>query len=111
MNKLHRLLLTAAAAAAVLGAALPASAAPTAAIGVPLKEAVAALPVATEHREGYNRVREFGGWVDADKDGCNTRAEVLLEEAVTEPEPGGAPSPAAAGTPTMTTPTRSCRTT
>jgi D-tyrosyl-tRNA(Tyr) deacylase len=27
-------------------------------------------------------------WTDADKDGCNTRAEVLLDEAVTAPEVG-----------------------
>lgn len=33
-------------------------------------------------------VPKFKHWTDADKDGCNTRAEVLLEEAVTAPEVG-----------------------
>lgn len=33
-----------------------------------------------------DRDREYGsGWTDADRDGCNTRAEVLLQEAVTPP--------------------------
>ncbi|MFE5039258.1 hypothetical protein [Streptomyces sp. NPDC056683] len=36
-------------------------------------------------RQGWRSLKH---WTDADKDGCNTRAEVLLEEAVTAPEVG-----------------------
>ncbi|CAG6397592.1 HNH endonuclease family protein [Streptomyces cocklensis] len=52
---------------------------------VALHQAIAALPVAAEDRTGYNRESSFGGWIDADRDGCNTRKEVLLDEAVTAP--------------------------
>nr|WP_237522775.1 HNH endonuclease family protein [Streptomyces sp. SID1328] len=62
----------------------PAQAAPTADT-LPLAEAVAQLPVAAEDRTGYDREQSFGGWIDADRDGCNTRMEVLLEEAVEPP--------------------------
>ncbi|MFD7705234.1 HNH endonuclease family protein [Streptomyces caelestis] len=55
-------------------------------ITLPLSQAIARLPVAVEDRTGYDRAREFGsGWTDADRDGCNTRQEVLLAEAVTPP--------------------------
>lgn len=69
-------------AASFLLAPAPAYAAPT-----PLTEAIEALTVAEESREGYDRSL-FPHWVDADRNGCNTRAEVLLEEAVTAPEVG-----------------------
>ena len=55
--------------------------------GVPLREVVAALPVATEIRDGYDRAK-FKHWVDADGDGCNTRAEVLVAEASIPPTVG-----------------------
>ncbi|MBB1252543.1 HNH endonuclease [Streptomyces sp. OF3] len=76
-------------AAAVLGAlalALPFS--PPAAADpatLPLAAAVDALPVAEEDRTGYDR-RLFRHWIDADRDGCNTRAEVLKAEAIVPPE-------------------------
>ena len=54
---------------------------------VVLHQAVGQLPVATENRVGYHRVGEFGGWTNADHNGCNTRAEVPLEEAVVAGEP------------------------
>jgi hypothetical protein len=54
---------------------------------VPVRDVVAALPVATELRDGHDRTK-FKHWVDADRDGCNTRAEVLLTEAATTPTTG-----------------------
>ncbi|MFE0134056.1 HNH endonuclease family protein [Streptomyces sp. NPDC059037] len=53
---------------------------------VSLSEAVASLPQATESRDGYQRT-SFKHW-NAGKfdDGCNTRMEVLIAEAVDAPE-------------------------
>lgn len=56
-------------------------------ISVPLRSAVAELPVADETRAGYDRDL-FPHWVDDDRDGCNTRKEVLIAEATTPPEVG-----------------------
>ncbi|MEO3776316.1 HNH endonuclease family protein [Micromonospora sp. B11E3] len=53
----------------------------------PLQTAVASLPVASENRTGYSRDL-FPHWIDADGDGCNTRNEVLLAEAVSAPSVG-----------------------
>ncbi|MET8182345.1 HNH endonuclease family protein [Streptomyces sp. NPDC005336] len=79
-----------AALAGVLAAAALATATPAQAedITLPLRSAVAALPVAEEDRTGYDRDL-FNHWVDADHDGCSTRAEVLLEEATVAPEVTG----------------------
>ncbi|MFJ9461621.1 HNH endonuclease family protein [Kitasatospora sp. NPDC101447] len=52
-----------------------------------LREAIDALPVADENREDYERTK-FRHWIDADKNGCNTRKEVILAEAVDAPEVG-----------------------
>lgn len=76
-----------------VGGTLPAqaSAAPSARVaadGPPmLWDAVADLPVAVEDRTGYQR-SSFKHWVDADHDGCSTRAEALIEEAVEAPTIG-----------------------
>ncbi|MGV4984001.1 HNH endonuclease family protein [Streptomyces sp. NPDC001709] len=54
---------------------------------IPVAAAVHALPVAAEVRAGYQRT-SFKHW-NAGKnpnDGCNTRAEVLLSEAVDPPQ-------------------------
>jgi hypothetical protein len=56
-------------------------------IALPVRDALAALPVQGEERTGYERSK-FRHWIDADRDGCSTRAEVLLVEAVTAPEQG-----------------------
>jgi hypothetical protein len=52
---------------------------------LPVRAALTALAVRDEDRTGYERTK-FRHWIDADRDGCSTRAEVLLEEAVTAPE-------------------------
>ncbi|MET9222301.1 HNH endonuclease family protein [Streptomyces sp. NPDC003300] len=76
------------AAAALLGGTTVGAHAQESAAGpVSVRELLARLPVAAESREGYERTK-FKHWVDADKDGCNTRAEVLLDEAVVAPERG-----------------------
>ncbi|MFF7492835.1 HNH endonuclease family protein [Streptomyces rubiginosohelvolus] len=55
--------------------------------GLALAEAIRKIPVAEEKRTGYER-DSFKHWVDEDDDGCPTRQEVLLAEAVTAPEQG-----------------------
>ncbi|MGW0514873.1 hypothetical protein ACWC4C_13150 [Streptomyces olivaceoviridis] len=91
-----RLARTTVAAAAVLAALLtsttahaaPAPAdAPRDTVTLPVQDALAQLPVRSEDRTGYERAK-FKHWVDADKDGCNTRAEVLKAKAVVAPEQG-----------------------
>ncbi|MER5995684.1 HNH endonuclease family protein [Streptomyces viridosporus] len=77
----------AAAALAVLPLTLPAPA--HAAETLPLAEAVTRLPVDTESRDGYDR-NAFRHWNTGTDpfDGCNTRSEVLLAEAVEPPTVG-----------------------
>lgn len=48
------------------------------------RQALDQLVVAEESRAGYDRDL-FNHWVDADQDGCDTRAEVLLAEAIRRP--------------------------
>ena len=45
------------------------------------------LTIAEDKTTGYNR-SAFKHWVDADKNGCNTRAEVLIAEAIVKPKIG-----------------------
>lgn len=55
--------------------------------GLTLADAIAAIPKAEEHRDGYQR-SAFKHWIDEDGDGCSTRQEVLIAEAVKKPEQG-----------------------
>ncbi|MGW7601479.1 HNH endonuclease family protein [Streptomyces antimycoticus] len=55
--------------------------------GLPLTGAIGKLKAARESRTGYER-EKFKLWVDEDHDGCDTRKEVLLAEAVKNPRQG-----------------------
>ncbi|MFJ1839909.1 HNH endonuclease family protein [Streptomyces sp. NPDC088175] len=61
--------------------------APAGSSGLSLAEAIAKIPAADENRSGYKR-DSFKHWIDEDSDGCSTRNEVLLAEAVKAPEQG-----------------------
>ncbi|MGW0731880.1 HNH endonuclease family protein [Streptomyces sp. NPDC002851] len=80
-------LLHAATAAALAVLPLTMTAPAHAAETLPLAEAVASLPLAAESRDGYRR-SSFKHWNAGQDpaDGCNTRMEVLLAEAVIAPE-------------------------
>ncbi|GGN43128.1 hypothetical protein GCM10012285_24160 [Streptomyces kronopolitis] len=90
------LLLSAAACTAGTGHqdAKPSSAVPAAsptggsdASGLRLTDVIGRLKVSRESRSGYERDK-FHLWTDADHDGCDTRKEVLLAEAVKKPRQG-----------------------
>src|SRR5258706_2556668 len=61
--------------------------APTAGAVEPLGILLAVLRVAPEDRTGYDRGL-FVHWIDADGDGCDTRREVLIVEALVAPTVG-----------------------
>ncbi|MEV7129635.1 HNH endonuclease family protein [Streptomyces sp. NPDC093260] len=61
--------------------------APGETVTLPVGDAFDQLPLRAEDRTGYERTK-FKHWIDADKDGCNTRAEALKAEAVIPPEQG-----------------------
>ncbi|WP_448319260.1 HNH endonuclease family protein [Streptomyces sp. CO7] len=73
--------------ATILSASGTAQAAPGDTVVVHVREALDSLPTEAENRTGYNRDL-FKHWVDADRDGCSTRAEILIAEATTEPTVG-----------------------
>ncbi|MEU8526472.1 HNH endonuclease family protein [Streptomyces sp. NPDC048629] len=69
-----------------LAASTTVHASPAAAEVLTLADAVTKLPVAVEKRDGYTRdkFRHWNAGLDP-ADGCNTRAEVLLDEALEAP--------------------------
>ncbi|MFE7044239.1 HNH endonuclease family protein [Streptomyces atratus] len=74
---------------APLAATAPAQARVAEPTVLPIGVAVSALPLGTESRDGYTR-SAFRHWNAGanPSDGCNTRAEVLISEAVTAPTIG-----------------------
>ncbi|MGW1224891.1 HNH endonuclease family protein [Streptomyces sp. NPDC002530] len=80
----------------VLATSLPAEAAhsrpapsPSPAVLMPLVEAIDQLPIAAEHRAGYSRslYKHWNKGLNS-TDGCNTRKEVILAEAIEAPQVG-----------------------
>ena len=53
----------------------------------PVSASTLQLVVSDDKTTGYNR-SAFKHWIDADKNGCNTRAEVLIQEAIVKPKIG-----------------------
>ncbi len=74
MNKLKRLLLS----LVLLFAFSPLT---------PVQAGDGVLYIAADRLEGYDRSL-FKHWIDADKNGCDTRKEVLIAEAVVKPKKG-----------------------
>lgn len=56
-------------------------------IQAPVSANTLQLAVAEDKNSGYKR-NAFKHWIDADKNGCNTRAEVLIAEAIEKPKVG-----------------------
>lgn len=76
-----------AAVAALVGLTVAASPATAATVSQSLSTMISDLTVSNTVHGGYSRDL-FKLWVDADGDGCDTREEVLLDEAVTAPTKG-----------------------
>ncbi|WP_329625951.1 HNH endonuclease family protein (plasmid) [Streptomyces sp. NBC_01255] len=74
---------------ALPSAAAAAPTAPAAAEVLNVADAVEQIPIAVEDRTGYQRESQFKHWnAGLLADGCSTRAEVLLAEAIESPEVG-----------------------
>ena len=82
---MRRLLASAVGLALVLGALLAGIGPASASTAVGTKTLLAQLTVASEHRGGFSPAA-FGGWTDADGDGCSTAQEVLIRDALDKPQ-------------------------
>jgi hypothetical protein len=82
-------ILAAAAAVSALAVAQAAGPASAATSTMSTKSMLSQLVTASEHPAGYDRAK-FTLWTDADHDGCDTRDEVLIQEATTRPHVGSA---------------------
>ena len=56
-------------------------------IQAPASASTLQLVIAEDKNSGYKR-SAFKHWIDADRNRCNTRAEVLIEEAISKPKIG-----------------------
>lgn len=54
---------------------------------MPVQAGDGVLYIAADRLEGYDR-KLFKHWIDADKNGCDTRKEVLIAEAIVKPKIG-----------------------
>ncbi|MEU0846299.1 HNH endonuclease family protein [Streptomyces sp. NPDC005962] len=87
MGRLKIMMIGAMALAALVGTVPSAAAEPGETVTTTVRQAINDLPIRDEDRTGYARDR-FRHWVDVDRDGCSTRAEVLIAEAVVPPAVG-----------------------
>jgi hypothetical protein len=81
----RRLLASAVGLALAAGGLLSGAGPASASTAVSTKTLLGQLTVATEHRGGFSAAA-FGGWTDADGDGCATPQEVLIRDAVDKPQ-------------------------
>ncbi|MFE1198417.1 DUF1524 domain-containing protein [Streptomyces olivaceoviridis] len=71
-----------------LAALVPTTASPAHADQIRLLEGIASLPVEPEIRTGYDRDKLYPHWKDLDRNGCPADKDVLINEAIEDPDVG-----------------------